>query len=136
MGRVLARNFINNVQLLESSNPQVIIPVPLHDSKIANRGFNQALELAKPIAKHFQIPIDAQFLRRTKNSVSQSGLNAKQRQTNVKNSFSISANTQYQSVILFDDVMTTAATANECAKTLKRYGVKNIDVWVCARVPN
>lgn len=118
--------------------PDLIIPAPLHRKRLRQRGFNQAIDLAKSVAKQLDINIDRKLCKRIKHTSAQITLHAKQRQRNVRNTFHIKPlNVDYVAII--DDVMTTTSTVNELCKCLRRQGVKKIDVWVVARpgaVPN
>ena len=116
-----------------SSKPDCIIPVPLHVKRLRERGFNQAYELIKPVAKKLDIRIDIKNCLRTKYTESQTGIDAKSRRLNVKNSFKFHNKHNYQYVILFDDVITTGSTINELVSEIKMQGVKRVDVWSLAR---
>ncbi|MBV9575689.1 MAG: ComF family protein [Gammaproteobacteria bacterium] len=113
--------------------PDLIIPVPLHHLRLRERGFNQALEIAKPAAKALHIPIDAFGLKRSKSTAVQSHLKAKAREQNVAQAFVATRDYTSLSVCLVDDVITTGQTITACAKVLKQAGAKTIDVWCCAR---
>lgn len=113
--------------------PQVIIPVPLHSKRLANRGFNQSLEIAKACSKKLNIPIDNKRVKRTKYTLAQSDLSAKDRRKNVKNCFKLEKALEHQHVVILDDVVTTGATCNELAELLKKEGVKTVGVWAIAR---
>ena len=113
--------------------PQLIIPVPLHKKRLSERGYNQALELAKPIRKRFKIPIDFSSCLRLRNTAAQASLTADQRRSNVKNAFTVHKKIHAQHIALLDDVMTTGHTLIELSRILYHAGVKRIDVWCCAR---
>ena len=113
--------------------PDVLIPVPLHGQRLKQRGFNQALEIARPIAKSLGIALDIHSCRRSRPTPEQSGLPAKQRRTNIKGAFQVSDTVQGKHIVIVDDVMTTGSTVRELAKTLKNHGANRVDVWVCAR---
>ena len=128
LGTLLADSILTSVEL-----PQCIIPVPLHRSRYSERGFNQAIEIAKTLAKQLDIPVDLNSCKRHRITQHQSNLPAKQRRKNLKNAFSVVKPLKYQHVAIVDDVMTTGTTVNELAKALKKSGVERVDVWVCAR---
>ena len=109
-----------------------LLPVPLHASKLRQRGFNQALELARPLARQFGLPIMPQ-LERHRATEAQSSLHADARQKNVRDAFRIKQPFDYQRVAIVDDVMTTGSTVNEIAKLLTVAGVEEIQVWCVAR---
>ncbi len=113
--------------------PELIIPVPLHHKRLRKRGFNQALEIAKPIAKAFNIPIDTQSIQRIKNTLPQSELSKASRQKNIKKAFHLGKPIIANHIAIFDDVITTGNTITELSQALKHHGVKTIEVWCCAR---
>lgn len=111
---------------------QCLIPVPIHRKKLKQRGFNQAAELTKQIAKQLKIPYQLNLCKKIIDTPSQAGLNAKHRLTNLTQAFS-SKPTKLKHVTLIDDLITTGNTANELAYLLKQQGVKRVDLWCCAR---
>ncbi len=113
--------------------PDIIIPIPLHKSRLYKRGFNQAIELARPISKKLNIPIEYKRCKRKVNTSAQSKLPANQRANNVKNAFVAHQDLASQHIALLDDVMTTGHTLIEMSRALYDVGVKRIDVWCCAR---
>jgi len=113
--------------------PDVIVPVPLHARRLRERGYNQALEVARPIAARLGVPIDWRHVVRNRATDPQSDLPAKYRSRNIKGAFSLTSGFTAQRVAIVDDVMTTGHTVNELARTLRRNGVTHIAVWVCAR---
>jgi len=130
---LLAQLFINSTKHRKNNPPECIIPVPLHQQRLQERGFNQALELAQIISSRLKIPLDYSLCRRNKATPFQSGLSAKQRKQNLKNAFSLTKTHNYKHVAIFDDVVTTGTTVNELAKQLKKSGVEIIEVWAIAR---
>ena len=116
--------------------PQALVPVPLHATRLRQRGYDQALELAKPLAQALDIPLHAEALRRQRATAAQSELDADARQRNLRGAFALQpGHALPEHVALVDDVMTTGATLQAAAKTLRRAGVLRVDAWVCARVP-
>jgi ComF family protein len=114
----------------------VIVPVPLHRKRLRQRGYDQALELAKPLAVACGLPLRVDLLRRTRITAAQSRLHADQRKRNLRNAFEVDASTALPTcVVLIDDVMTTGATLHAAAKALRKSGVARVEAWVCARVP-
>jgi len=106
----------------------IIIPVPLHRKRERWRGFNQAGLLAAELAKHFSLPIIKNKLIRTKHKKAQVKLKEKERFNNIKNCFAWQGEgLDNKNIILVDDVVTTGATLNECARTLKQAGAG--EVW-------
>ena len=113
--------------------PDLIIPIPLHPQRLRERGFNQALEIARPISKHLGIPLDIHGTQRTKHTAAQSGLTALERQRNITGAFAANRDYTGLSVVVVDDVMTTGQTAREISRVLRARGASRIDVWCCAR---
>lgn len=113
--------------------PELLIPVPLHRKRQRQRGFNQALEIARPVSKALQIPIDIHSCIRVKSTQAQSELPAKKRRYNIKNAFQICHDIGAKHVAIIDDVVTTGSTVNELSKNLKQRGVKCIEIWCLAR---
>ena len=112
----------------------VIVPVPLHTGRLRKRGYNQSLELARPLARHFGLPLDYRSLRRTRATPPQAALPVKQRKQNVRGAFAVKGDDlSGVRVALVDDVMTSGHTVNAAAGCLRRAGVKAIEVWVVAR---
>lgn len=134
-GRLLAELLINFIETKRVELPQLILPVPLHPARLKERGFNQALELAKPISRYFNIPVDIKSCRRVKATATQSTLDKKVRIKNMRGAFAITEPLSCEHLVLLDDVVTTGTTVNELAKTLKTSGVQRVDVWALARTP-
>jgi ComF family protein len=135
-GRVLADLLVERAAADKPMRPAVIVPVPLHASRLRSRGYNQALELARPLAQALGISLDHDLLVRTKATAAQTGLDAKARRCNLRGAFAAARTSELPShIVLFDDVMTTGATLRECARTLRHAGVERVDVWALARAP-
>ena len=135
-GRVLASLMIARAKADGPLRPDAIVPVPLHVSRLRERGYNQALELAKPVARAFGIPLAADLLRRARATVAQTGLDAAARRRNLRDAFAVSEKHPMPAhVALLDDVMTTGTTVRECARVLRRAGVQRVEVWALARAP-
>ena len=111
----------------------LIIPLPLHLERLRERGFNQALELARPISAKQGIPIDTTSCTRSRNTPAQANLNWREREKNVRGAFHCSADFTGKRVVLVDDVMTTGASLNECARTLKLHGTIEVSLLIIAR---
>jgi ComF family protein len=114
----------------------LIIPVPLHIKRLRQRGFNQSLILAHALAKKWQIPVNFSLLKKHKFTLTQTGLNKAERNKNIKGAFEVSDKKKIagKNVILVDDVYTTGATINECAKTLTKAGAQKVTALTLARV--
>lgn len=114
--------------------PDAIVPVPLHSSRLRSRGFNQALELARPVSRRFQRPLFTRACVRNRATQPQSGLDSpSDRRRNVAGAFSVSRPLPgIRRVAIVDDVLTTGATAQELARTLRTAGVEQVVIWACA----
>lgn len=134
-GLYLARVFAALLaeHLHDSARPDCIIPVPLHPSRQHARGFNQALEIARPLARHLDCPLDYRSCRRIRATPAQSRLHAAQRQRNPHGAFALARPLAVKHVALVDDVMTTGSTLQALAALLRDAGVETIEAWVCAR---
>lgn len=116
--------------------PDALVPIPLHPHRLRERGYDQALELARALARSLSIPLLADRLVRVRATVPQSELPADARQRNVARAFGVTgAGSLPAHVALLDDVMTTGATLHAAARTLRAAGVRRIDAWAIARVP-
>lgn len=113
--------------------PECIIPVPLYKRRLRQRGFNQSVELAKPVAQKTGLPMELSLVERVRSTESQTGLDAKQRRKNIKGAFRIVGPVAYRHVAIIDDVVTTGSTVNEIARLLKKAGVECVEVWSLAR---
>jgi ComF family protein len=113
--------------------PDCIIPVPLHPDRLRGRGYNQALEVARPIARQLGSPIDTTLLQRSRNTQQQQGLSAIERKRNLRDAFSLVSKISTLKVLLIDDVMTTGETVRECSRTLLAGGVAEVQVAVVGR---
>jgi ComF family protein len=117
--------------------PQLLIAVPLGPQRLAERGFNQALEIAKPLAHLLQIPLDKRLVLRTRDTAAQALLPPEERRNNMRRAFTVSSQSIDRlrgcHIGVVDDVMTTGETLNELASTLKRFGARRITNLVFAR---
>jgi len=120
-------------QQATQSNIDLIIPMPMHPARLKERGFNQALEIAKLLSKSMQIKLDYTSCQRTKYTPPQASLPFKERIKNIHGVFHCQKNLQGLKVAIVDDVMTTGASLNELAKTLKQAGAAHIECWAIAR---
>lgn len=113
--------------------PDAVVPVPLHRARLAERGFNQARELARPLASLIGVPILDHACRRTTATPPQAGLAAQQRYVNLQGAFSASARVRGMRLALVDDVMTTGSTFEALTLELLRAGATSVEVWAVAR---
>ncbi len=114
---------------------QGLIPIPLHHSRLRQRGYNQALELARGLGRALQAPVLPNALLRARATAPMPGLDLQARRRNVRGAFGVGCAPLPSRVALVDDVMTSGATLNEAAKVLKRAGVEWVEVWVLSRKP-
>jgi len=134
IGEILLASFES--ELLEKHGvPDCIIPVPIHDKRLRGRGYNQSIEIARVMAKKLEMPIAYDAVVKKHSTLAQSGLNAKERQRNIKNAFDVINVENYKHVLIVDDVVTTGSTVNEIAKALKKNGVDRVGVLSIARAP-
>lgn len=131
--RVLSRLLQGYLVKIGLDRPELIIPVPMHPGRQRKRGFNQALEIARPLARYFNVPLAADICERHLDTAPQSELPAKRRAANIRNAFRLRGPLTAKHIAIVDDVMTTGATANELARLLKRHGAERVQVWVLAR---
>ena len=116
-----------------SPTPDLILPVPLAALRLAERGFNQALELARPLARSCGAPLDIRHVRRHRDTTPQASLPWKERAKNIRHAFECDIDLAGMNVLIVDDVMTTGATLDELARTLKAHGANRVENRVLAR---
>lgn len=113
--------------IIKSFNADVLVPIPLHPSKLKKRGYNQSELLANELSKRFGLPVDAHLLERTKKTKEQKKLTGNERLKNTVGAFHMPQNgVKYNNIILVDDVYTTGATLDEASRTLISGGLKNV----------
>jgi ComF family protein len=119
--------------------PDVLCPVPLGPQRLTERGFNQALEIARPLAKALGIALRPTLAIRALDTAAQSGVAPAERRGNIRNAFLVApdalAMVRGQHIGVVDDVMTSGATLNELAATFKRFGAARVSNFVFARTP-
>jgi ComF family protein len=119
--------------------PNVLCPVPLGPQRLVERGFNQALEMARPLARALGIALHARLAIRALDTPAQSGVAPDQRGRNIRNAFIVApdalAMVRGQHIGIVDDVMTSGHTLGELAATFKRFGAARVSNFVFARTP-
>jgi ComF family protein len=132
VGRVLGELFRETLTA-NLAQPDALLPVPLHADALAERGFNQATELAQTIGAALGLPVLLDLCTRRTATQRQSRLNAAARQRNLQHAFQLAYPPRYTHIAIVDDVVTTGTTVNELAQLLKSAGVARVDVWCLAR---
>lgn len=147
-GRLLGELLAKTINAAYSSGqfPQMIVPVPLHHSRLRERGFNQSHEIAKYLRRQLprkdRMPINQQIMQRSSATANQQGLSATERKQNLRGAFQLFQNHQSSDKIagkhiaLLDDVVTTASTVEEISRVLLQAGAKEVHVWAIARTLN
>ena len=114
----------------------LIAPLPLHPARLAQRGFNQAAEIAKVLSRESGIAVELDLGRRVRNTAAQTDLPFEERAANMRRAFACVRDLSGLRIAVVDDVMTTGATLDEFARTLKQSGAARVENWVVARTPH
>ncbi|MEN8175818.1 MAG: ComF family protein [Pseudomonadota bacterium] len=115
--------------------PDFLVPVPLHPRRLRDRGFNQALEISREVARLSGIPVRHGCVRRNRATPPQAGLGRRQRLHNLHDAFTASGSLAGMRIALVDDVVTSGQTANAVSTALFRAGAAEVSVWTVARTP-
>jgi ComF family protein len=119
--------------------PAFIVPVPLSDTRLRERGYNQAWELARRVGRRIGCHADAHLLLRIRDTPHQLDLPPDEREGNVRGAFAVEprrlGELRGRAIAVVDDVMTTGSTAAEIARVLKQAGAASVAIWVVARTP-
>ena len=134
-GRALAE-YLGTDLRIDPGAIDLIVPVPLHRRRLWWRGFNQAAILAEEISRRLKVPLDATAIVRNRATAAQTSRDHDARRRNVRRAFAVArpARVAKRAVLLVDDVMTTGATVDECARVLLEAGARSVDVFTLARV--
>ena len=137
--RPLARPLGGWLMLVVQQHPELaavdaLVPVPLHGRRRRARGSNQAELLARELGRWTKLPVETRWLKRVKDTPSQTGLSPAQRVENVRGAFATKNKLDRKRILLIDDVCTTGATLNACARVLKRAGAETVQAVTAARV--
>jgi ComF family protein len=139
-GNMLSLSMTFGQLLFAKNKPEsidLIIPMPMHPARIKERGFNQAHEIAKVLTKNCREKLDFKSTERIKLTPPQASLPLKERVKNIKGAFKVNGKVKgklaSKRIAIVDDVMTTGASLNELAKTLKKAGASHVECWVIAR---
>ena len=132
LGRLMARGC---QEFLREIDPDVVVPVPLYSKRLRWRGFNQSVLLAREVSRAYGIPMDPFLLQRRRETAAQTRLAEEERRRNVRGAFTLDPDRPIRGkrVLIVDDVYTSGATVNECSRTLKQGGAKEIYVLTLAR---
>jgi len=131
--KVLGSLLAQHLSQMDISSVDAILPVPLHKSRLRQRGFNQALELAKDMRKYHGLPL-LTSVTRVVNTKAQTLVKGEDRALNLSGAFSIKSGVELpRHIAILDDVITTGSTSNELARLLKAKGVEKVSVWAVAR---
>jgi ComF family protein len=117
----------SDLEILAKRKFSLVTCVPLHKSRLKERGYNQAALIGERIAKYMQIPFDEKLLKRIKKTKVQSGLVRSERVKNIKGAFELVGEIRGKRVLLVDDVWTTGSTMRECSRVIKINGAN--EVW-------
>lgn len=120
-------------RLAGCGKPDFILPMPLHTARLQHRGFNQAAEIARRVARLLDVPFAVNAALRVRATEPQAGLPLEQRRKNLRGAFAAAEDLSGKKVAVIDDVMTTGTSLNELAKTLKAAGAVRVECWVAAR---
>ena len=131
----LSETLIDRVRLECVELPECLVPVPLHQTRFRQRGFNQAQEIVRALVKKLALPIASGRLKRHKATTQQYDLSPAQRKINVYGAFSVVKSMSCKRIALVDDVVTTGATAAELASLLKHNGAEHVQIWSLAQAP-
>ena len=130
---VLARLLANALGTRIATEVDLMLPMPLAPQRLRERGFNQALEMARIIGRATGIPLALNACRRVRDSAPQAVLPWEQRAKNIRGAFVCDADLSGKRVVVIDDVLTTGATLNELARNLRKAGAIQVEGWVVAR---
>ncbi len=135
LARLLGQCLTNALRECTAEMPELILPVPLHAKRLRERGYNQALEIARTIGRELSIPVDSHSCARVLATPPQAGLAQKERRRNLAEAFRVLHPPGVERVAILDDVMTTGSTVSELTGVLLKAGVRRVDIWAVARTP-
>lgn len=133
LARVLGTRLAAALRAQAVAAPDLIVPVPLHVTRLRSRGYNQALELARPIAQRLRVPLDYRSVTRVRATAPQIDMDHEARRKNLHRAFRANGDLTGRRVAIVDDVMTSGHTANAVAAALRKAGAAEVAVWVVAR---
>lgn len=139
LAALLVDGLLASAQRIGTPRPQLFVPVPLSDQRLAERGYDQAWELARRLGQALGVPAQARAVVRRFDTRHQAQLSRRERLGNLRGAFAVPARMQTwvqgRHIGVVDDVMTTGATVHEVAGALRKAGAARVDLWVVARTP-
>ena len=134
-GRVLSELFAARLQAMRCNAPlpDILLPVPLAARRYRERGYNQAIELARCVEKRLQVPMCTDLVVRSRETREQAALDKRERRRNIRGAFDVVRTLPGRHIAIIDDVVTTGSTVNELARVLKQAGARRVEVWAVAR---
>ena len=134
IGRWLAERLAERVRA--APRPDLLVVPPLGAARLRERGFNQALEIARTVGKRLGVPVDPRAVARRRDTPPQASLDRRARAANLRGAFACGADVRGRHVAIVDDVLTTGATADAIARVLKAAGAERVGAWAVARAPD
>jgi ComF family protein len=134
-GETIARHLLAVFEDSDLPAPDLIVPVPLSHARLVARGYNQAWAMARPLARMMNVRSDASVVTRVRHTSAQSRLDQETRRRNVASAFAVSGDVRGRHVGVVDDVMTSGATLDALARTLKHAGARRVTNFVALRTP-
>jgi ComF family protein len=133
LARPLGELLVISLRNGAAPRPDLVVPVPLHVSRLRARGYNQSLELARHVGRRLRAPVAVDLLQRVRATAPQQELDAAARKSNLLGAFAVSRRLPGRRILLVDDVLTTGATARGCAAALRAAGAAAVEVAVLGR---
>jgi ComF family protein len=135
--RLCGEQLASAVLAVPAARPTLLCPVPLGPRRLAQRGFNQALEIARPLAHRLHIALAPRLATRVRDTAAQSGMAPGARRANIAHAFAVPERSAVagRHIGVVDDVMSSGQTLHELAATLKRHGATRVTNYVFARTP-
>ncbi len=130
---VLVNSLADKLAQRVDARPDYLVPMPLHPVRLRERGFNQSMELARRVGYKLSIPVLSDACQRVRDTPPQTALSWKERGKNIRHAFACMQDLSGKSVAVVDDVMTSGASLNELALTLRHAGASEVSAWVVAR---
>lgn len=136
LGELLAESLAVALREAAVEPVDLVVPVPLHRRRLGERGYNQALEIARPVATALAVAVEPRACVRLRATPEQAGLSAAERRRNLRAAFAADSMVRGARVAIVDDVITTGSTVAAVAQSLRRAGAAEIQAWVVARTPD